>query len=225
MPLIIHHLHLSQSERIVWLLEELGLEYDLKVYDRDPKTALAPAEFKSLHPVGAAPVFEDTNVDPKVILAESSAIVEYIIQRYGNGRLARKPSDPDYPRYLESFHFVNSSLQPRQGVLLTLNLLGDEAKNSPAGAAFTQRHAHLLKIVDQRLADSKYLAGDDLTAADIMIVYTLTTGRGWTPVDLTPYQNILRYLQDISKRPAYQSAMKKGDPTLEPMIGAKSTLR
>ena len=105
--LTVHHLGVSQSERIVWLCEELGLEYELKLYARDAQTRLAPAEYKALHPIGTAPVITDGDL----VLSESGAIMEYIIARYGKGRLALKPSDPGYAQYLYWFHYANASFQ------------------------------------------------------------------------------------------------------------------
>ena len=103
--LIVHHLGKSQSERIVWLCEELAVPYQLKRYDRDPATMLAPPDYKALHPMGAAPVITDGDV----VLAESGAIVDYIIARHGGGRLALAPAHPDYADYVYWFHFANGS--------------------------------------------------------------------------------------------------------------------
>ncbi len=109
--LTVHHLGKSQSERIVWLCEELGIPYDLKVYDRDAVTRLAPPEYKALHPLGAAPVMQDGDV----LLAESGAIVEYIVAKHGKGRLTLAPDHPDFAQFLYWFHFANGTLQPATG--------------------------------------------------------------------------------------------------------------
>ena len=109
--LIVHHLGKSQSERIVWLCEELKLPYELKLYARDPVTMLAPPEYKALHPIGAAPVI----CDGDLVLAESGAIMEYILARYGNGRLVPAVNDPDFAAHLYWFHFANGTLQPSMG--------------------------------------------------------------------------------------------------------------
>ena len=105
--LTVHHLRRSQSERIVWLCEELGLDYVLKCYARDPTTMLAPPEYRALHPMGTAPVITDGDV----VLAESGAIVDYIIAKYGNGRLAHSSDHPDFAQYLFWFHYANGTLQ------------------------------------------------------------------------------------------------------------------
>ena len=109
--LTVHHLGKSQSERIVWLCEELGIPYELKRYARDPVTVLAPPEYRALHPIGAAPVITDGDL----VLAESGAIVEYIIARHGGHRLALGPSHPDFASCLYWFHFANGTLQPVLG--------------------------------------------------------------------------------------------------------------
>src|SRR5688500_1837673 len=115
--LTVHHLGKSQSERIVWLCEELGIPYELKCYRRSP--LLAPAEYKALHPIGAAPVITDGDV----VLAESGAIVEYIASRYANGRLTLKYGHPDFAQYLYWFHFANGTLQSSMGRNMILNRL------------------------------------------------------------------------------------------------------
>src|SRR4029078_164574 len=108
--LTVHHLGISQSERIVWLCEELSIPYQLVNYERDPVTRLAPAQYKALHPFGTAPVI----VDGSVVLSESGAIIEYIIARHGKGRLAVRPDAPNYADYLFWFHFANGSMMPGQ---------------------------------------------------------------------------------------------------------------
>ena len=122
--LTVHHLGKSQSERIVWLCEELGIPYELKLYERDPVTRLAPPEYKALHPLGAAPVITDGDV----VLAELGAIIEYIAAKYGNGRLVLAPDHPDFAQFLYWFHFANGTLQPATGrnmILGRLNLPAD----------------------------------------------------------------------------------------------------
>ncbi len=124
--LTIHHLEKSQSERIIWLCEELDLPYELKRYERDPVTILAPPAFKALHPAGTAPVI----TDGALVLGESGAIIEYIIARHGGGRLALGPDHPDFAQYLYWFHFANGNLQPNMGRNLILRRL-DLASDNP----------------------------------------------------------------------------------------------
>lgn len=207
--LTVHHLGKSQSERIVWLCEELAIPYDLKVYDRDSVTMLAPADYKALHPLGAAPVITDGTV----VLAESAAIVDYILATRGNGRLSVAPGEAGYADFLYWFHFVNGTLQPAFGRSMVLTRAG-VASDSPVATAMSARLRLALDRVEHQLALSLYLAGDELTAADIMMVFTLTTMRYFTPYDLAPFPAILAYLQRIAGRPAYRAAMAKGDPDM-----------
>jgi glutathione S-transferase len=211
--LTVHHLGRSQSERIVWLCEELDLAYELRIYDRDPVTRLAPPEYKALHPMGTAPVIDDGGV----VLAESGAIVEYIVARYGDGRLVLAPDHPDFPHFVYWFHFANGTLQPATGRNMILGRL-DLPHDNPVQRAMNARLDLALGQVQSRLARADYFAGSALTTADIMIVFTLTTMRLFLPFGLAPYPAILAYLQRIGRRDAYQRAMRKGDPDLTPLL-------
>ena len=208
--LIVHHLGKSQSERIVWLCEELGIPYELKIYDRDPVTRLAPPQYKALHPLGAAPVITDGDL----VMAESGAIIEYITGRYGNGRLVLKPDHPDYPNFVYWFHFANGTLQPAAGRNMILGRL-DLAPDNPMLRAMKGRMDLALGEVQARLAKADYFAGAEFTTADIMIVFTLTTMRLFAPRDLKPNPNVRAYLKRIGGRPAFQRAMAKADPGFE----------
>lgn len=206
--LTVHHLGRSQSERIVWLCEELGIPYDLRIHVRDRETLLSPPALKALHPLGAAPVIEDDGVT----LAESGAIMDYVIARHGDGRLALAPEDAAYPDYLYWLHFANGTLQPAMGRMMLLARLNLPMDN-PVLAAMRGRLERALGLVEARLAGAAaWLAGEAFTAADIMMVFTLTTMRSFFPVDLAPYPAIRAYLQRVAARPAYQRAMAKGDP-------------
>jgi glutathione S-transferase len=211
--LTIHHLGHSQSERIVWLCEELGVPYQLRHYTRNTVTRLSPPELKALHPLGAAPLIEDGDL----LLAESAAIVEYIAVKYGHGELQLGPSHPDYATYLYWFHFSNGNLQPVMGRLMIISRAGLPADN-PVLASVQMRLDRVLQLVDARLREAAYFAGNQFTTADIMSVFSLTTMRLFQPVNLRPYPGILVYLQRVGKRPAYQRAMAKGDPDLAPML-------
>ena len=211
--LTIHHLGHSQSERIIWLCEELGVPYQLKLYERDPVTILSPPALKALHPLGAAPVIEDGDL----LLAESAAIADYIIAKHGGGRLRLGPDHPDFAPFLYWFHFANGNLQPAMGRLLMVGRVGLTADH-PVQAAVQGRLDRVMALVEARLGEVDYLAGAEFTAADIMSVFSLTTMRLFQPVDLRPYPNILAYLQRIGARPAYRQAMAKGDPDLVPVL-------
>lgn len=211
--LTVHHLGKSQSERIVWLCEELGIAYELRRYDRDAETMLAPAEYKALHPIGAAPVI----TDGAVVLAESVAIVEYILALHGGGRLALAPADPGFADYLYWFHFTNGTLQPSLGRNMVLKWIGIDDSN-PAGAMMSERAERELRLVDKRLGEVPYLAGETFTAADIMIVFSLTTMRYFFPYEIAPYSHIVAYLARIAERAAYRTAMAKGDPGMDLLL-------
>ena len=214
--LIVHHLRRSQSERIVWLCEELSLDYVLECYVRDPVTMLAPPEYRALHPMGTAPVITDGDI----VLAESGAIVAYIVARYGNGRLALASDHPDFAQYLFWFHYANGTLQLQMMRNFALRRAG-VADDSPVRRLAAERLQRNLKLVETQLGVTDYLAGTELTAADIMTVFSLTTMRSFFPLELTPYPNTLAYLARIGQREAYQRAMKKGDPELTPVLAAK----
>lgn len=205
--LTIHHLGKSQSERVVWLCEELGLDYALVHHVRDAVTNLSPPALRALHPLGAAPVITDGDL----LLAESAAIVEYIIHKHGGGRLAQGPDHPDYAQYLYWFHYANGGLQPTMGRNMVLRRLG-LPDDDPVWSAMRERLARALAHVEARLAAVPYLAGAEFTAADVMSVFSLTTMRHFMPVDLAPYPAIRAYLARIAARPAYRRAMAKGDP-------------
>ena len=211
--LTVHHLGKSQSERIVWLCEELAVPYALTHHTRDAVTNLSPPELRALHPLGAAPVI----IDGDLVLAESGAIVEYIIGKYGGGRLVLGPTHPDFAQYLYWFHFANSNLQPVMGrnmVLGRLNL----PPETPMLVSTQGRLTLVLKLLEERLGKVDYLAGAEFTAADIMAMFSLTTMRYFNPVDLAGYPRILAYLKRISQREAYQRAMRKGDPGMELLL-------
>ncbi len=205
--LTVHHLGKSQSERIVWLCEELGIPYELKCYARDSVTMLAPADYKALHPIGAAPVI----ADGEIVLAESGAVVDYIVAKYGAGRLTLAPSDPNFANFLYWLHFANGTLQPSMGRMMILNRLKLAADN-PVLAAMSGRLDRAIDLVEARVGQAQYLAGDAFTTADIMLFFSLTTMRYFQPYDLSRCPNILKYLARIGARPAYKRAMEKGDP-------------
>ncbi len=211
--LTIHHLGRSQSERVIWLCEELEVPYTVTHYTRDPITQLSPPALKALHPLGAAPVITDDGL----VLAESGAIIQYIIGVYGKGRLALGPEHPDFHHYLYWFHFSNADLQANLGRNMILGRLGLPA-DDPTLLSTRGRLERGLQLTDARLRENDYLAGHALTAADIMIVFSLTTMRLFHFFDLAPYPHIRAYLLRIGAREAYRRAMQKGDPDLTPLL-------
>jgi len=207
--LTVHHLGKSQSERIVWLCEELQIPYELKRYARDSVTMLAPPDYKALHPIGAAPVITDGDL----VLAESGAVVEYIIAKYGNGRLALNSAHRDFAQFLYWYHFANGTLQAAMGRSMILNRL-KLVDDNPILLASKGRLDRAFNLVDARTREVEYLAGSEFTSADIMIGFSLTTMRYFMPYDLGRCPNIVRYLARIGARPAYRRAMEKGDPEM-----------
>jgi len=210
--LTVHHLRLSQSERIVWLCEELGLRYELKLYERRADNRLAPEEYKVLHPMGIAPVITDADI----VLGESGAICEYLNVRYGGGRLAPSPTDQDFPQHLFWFHWSNATYMATKMMGLSLALVGSD----PASVPFVEeRLTRSRELIEWRLGEAPYFGGRQLTLADIMMVYSLSTSRafGGMPADDMP--NTRAYLQRIGERPAYVQAMAKAEPGMEPMLG------
>jgi glutathione S-transferase len=205
--LVVHHLGVSQSERIVWLCEELGIDYELKKYDRDPTTRLAPTAYKALHPMGIAPVITDGDV----VLGESGAIVDYIVGKYGEGRLSVPPEAPNFADYKYWLHFANGSFVSNEMITMLAAFMGSPADH-PAMLMVKDRGDRAYGQVEKRLGQAPYFAGDELTAADIMMVFPLTTMRYFSPRDFTGFPNIRAYLSRIGARPAYQRAMSKGDP-------------
>ena len=212
MMLKVHHLGHSQSERILWLCEELGIPYEMQKYTRDSVTRLSPPDLVALTPLGAAPVIEEDGM----MLSESAAIVDFLLARRGGGRLQYGPDHPSFASYLYWFHFANGNLQPTVVRLMTAARAG-LASDHPVWASADFRLQRVLKLLDARLGEHDYLAGD-FTAADIMSVFSLTTMRLFQRFDLAPYPKLLAYLQRIGARPAYQRAMAKGDPDLTPML-------
>jgi len=211
--LTVHHLGISQSERIVWLCEELGIDYELVRYDRDPQTRLAPAAYKALHPMGIAPVI----TDGALVLGESGAIVDYIIHSYGDGRLAIGPQAPDFADYLFWFHFANGTLMPSMLTGVIASMLGVSVEG-PSAKALGERLERSYALLEDRLGKASYLAGEAFSAADIMTVFMLTTMRAFLPRDLSDYPHIRAYLARIGARPAYQRAMERGDPGFAPLL-------
>jgi glutathione S-transferase len=207
----VHHLGTSQSERIVWLCEELGIPYELKTYQREPDGA-APAAYKALHPQGTAPIITDGSL----AMAETGAIVEYILARHGRGRLVVDSQAPDFPDYLYWLHFGNGFFVPSAMMgIVASRIAGD---NKQAAQGFTGRLELAYRLSEERLGHVPYFAGAAFTAADIMMVFPLTTMRAATGRSLGASPNLRAYLKRIGARPAYQQAMRKGDPQMQPAL-------
>jgi glutathione S-transferase len=215
--IVVHHLNNSRSQRILWLLEELGLEYDIKRYQRDAKTMLAPPELRQVHPLGKSPVITDGGLT----LAESGAIIEYLVGRYGNGRLIPAADTPERLRYTYWLHYAEGSLQP----LLLIKLLFSRVEKGPmpffarpiakaiAGSVQDsfispnlQRHFDYL---EGELARSAWFAGPEFTAADIQMSFPLEAAVARGGLD-SKRPKLMAFLDRIHARPAYQRAIERG---------------
>lgn len=212
--LTVHHLAISQSDRIVWLCEELGIPYELVRYERDPNTRLAPPEYRALHPFGTAPVI----TDGALVLGESGAIIEYVCRRYGGDRLLVAPENPAYADFLFWFHFANGSMMPAGMVSLVSGILGGGGAPHPIVTALNERLDRAYALVERRLGAVPWFAGAEFTAADIIMMFPLSTMRLFAPRDIAPYPHLRAYLQRVSERPAFRRAISKADPGLPPKI-------
>lgn len=200
----IHHLNMSRSERIVWLAEELGLEYELVHHTRDPQTFRSPPSLFAVHPMGKSPVVED---DGKTIF-ESGAVVEYLIDRHGGGKLKPKPGSDEHLAYLHWMHAAESTLI----VPILLDLLGKmTGASSEAYEGFTNgEYATTLGYLDRTLAKNPYVAGATFTGADVMVAYDLHLANGTsfpaikTGAPIEKYPNVVAYLKRVEARPAYR---------------------
>ena len=212
----VHHLNNSRSQRILWLLEELGLEYEVKRYQRNAQTMLAPPELRAVHPLGKSPVI----VEGDMVLAESGAIIETLADRYGAGKLAPAPGSPERVRYLYWLHFAEGTAQPP----LLLKLLFDRIKSKapffvrPVARAIADKAlgtfvlpniARNLDFMESELAKSEWFAGAQFSAADIQMSFPLEASRARGGLD-EKRPRLMRFLERIHSRPAYQRAVERG---------------
>ena len=215
--IIVHHLNNSRSQRILWLLEELGLPYEVKRYQRDAKTMLAPPELRAVHPLGKSPVISDG----EVTLAESGAIVEYLASRYGNGTLVPKENTAERLRYTYWMHFAEGSMMPP----LLLKLIFDRIESGPMpffvkpvargiaqrakGLMVTPNLERLLTFMESELGTREWFAGPAFSAADIQMSFPLEAAAARGGLD-EKRPKLWAFLKKIHARPAYQRALEKG---------------
>lgn len=215
----IHHLNDSRSQRVLWLLEELSVPYDIKKYQRDPATMLAPAALLQIHPLGKSPVI----TDGELTLAESGAIVEYLVERYGHGRLIPPAGTPERLRYTYWLHFAEGSAMPR----LLLKLVFDRIPKAPmpffvkpvARSISSKVQAAIvdpdlkrqLDFVEAELARSEWFAGYDFTAADIQMSFPIEAAAQRAGLDANR-PKLMAFLKRIHARPAYKRALERGGP-------------
>lgn len=200
----VHHLENSRSQRILWLLEELELPYDVILYRRDPKTMLAPPALKQVHPLGKAPVIEDEGR----VLAETGAIVEYLVEK-AQGRLGPPANRDAVLLYRQFLHYAEGSMMPPLLALLVVNRLGLLGK--PAKGTLLAMFRQHLDYLEAELGSRAWFAGDEFTAADVMMSFPLEASRqraGLGPA----HPNILDWLERIHARPAYAEALRRGGP-------------
>jgi glutathione S-transferase len=214
--IIVHHLNNSRSQRLLWLLEELGVLYDIKRYQRDARTMLAPPELRKVHPLGKSPVI----TDGEVTLAESGAIMEYVLEKYGRGRLVPKPGTPEKLRYIYWMHFAEGSAMPP---LVMKLVLGRMAKVSPllvrpvaraiAGRVldgFVQPNiARQLDYMEAELGKSTWFAGSEFSAADIQMSFPLEAAAARGGLDARK-PRLTEFLNRIHAHEAYRAALEKG---------------
>jgi glutathione S-transferase len=217
--IIVHHLNNSRSQRVLWLLEELGLDYELRRYNRDPATMLAPPELRAIHPLGKSPVITDGDK----VLAESGAILEYLVETYGQGRLVPAPGTPERLRYRYWMHYAEGSAMPPLLLKLVFDRVGKarmpffvrpvaRAIAAKARDSFIQPQIDLhLDFMEGELERSTWFAGDGFTAADVQMSFPLEAAAARGGLDgLRP--RLMEYLARIHARPAYQRALARGGP-------------
>jgi glutathione S-transferase len=215
--IVVHHLNNSRSQRVLWLLEELGVEYEVKRYERNAETMLAPPELKTVHPLGKSPVVTDGGA----ALAESGAIIEYLADRYGDGRLVPAPGSPDRLRYTYWLHYAEGSAMPP----LLLKLVFGRVETAPmpffvkpiaraiagrARSSFVEPQIKLhLDYMEGELGKSPWFAGEDFTAADIQMSFPLEAAASRGGLDASR-PKLMAFLDRIHARPAYKRALDRG---------------
>lgn len=217
--LTLHHLENSRSQRILWLLEELGIEYKVKKYKRDKETQLAPPEMVKVHPLGKSPVV----TDDELTVAESGAIIEYLLGNYGDGNLVPAEGTPERLAYTYWMHYAEGSLMP----FMVLSLIMNKIETAPMpffirpvakGIVGKVKSGYLdtnvqrnLEFLESTLENSSWFCGEEFTAADIQMSFPVEAAEVRANLD-SNYPQLAGYLARIRQRPAYQAALKKGGP-------------
>ena len=217
--IVVHHLNHSRSQRVLWLLEELGLDYELKLYQRDPQTMLAPSSLRAIHPLGKSPVITDGDL----VIAESGAIIEYLIGRYAPQRLIPAADTPERLRWTYWLHFAEGSAMTP----LLLKLVFEKVATSPmpffarpiaraiarkvSSSFIAPQIRQQLDFMEGALAHSAWFAGDAFSAADIQMSFPLEAAQARGGLDAS-YPRLTAFLERIHARPAYQRALVRGGP-------------
>lgn len=200
----LHHLANSRSHRILWLLEELGLDYELVTYPRDPKTGFAPAELKAIHPLGKSPLLEDNGR----VFAESGAIIDSVLRHHGGGRLAPAPDSAEYDTYVHWLHYAEGSAMLPFILNLYMGRLGEAG--APLKPRISGEMMNHLGYLSHALEKGPYLLGDTFSAADIQMSFVLEAAR---PTGLLEsFTPLGAYLERLHARPAFQRAVARGGP-------------
>lgn len=215
----VHHLNNSRSQRVLWLLEELGVAYEVKRYERNPKTMLAPDSLKAVHPLGKSPVITEDGLT----VAESGAIIEYLIERHGGGRLIPPAGTPERLRYTYWLHFAEGSAMtplllklifdklPRQPMPFFVRPIAREISRKVLKALVDPQLETQQAFMEGELARSTWFAGDEFTAADVQMSFVVegSAARGGLG---SSHPKLTAWLERIHARPAYQRALEKGGP-------------
>ncbi len=200
----VHHLNDSRSQRILWLLEELGTPYRIEFYQRDAATRLAPPELKAVHPLGKSPVITD---DGRTII-ESGAIIDYILRRYGEGRLRPDPSSDAFEDYQQWLHYAEGSAMLPLLLQLYVARLGEAG--APLQPRIDSEIANHLGFIDASLEGRQFLVGDDLTGADVQMSFVPEVARAFGR--LQAYPNMAAWIARLEARPTWRRALEKGGP-------------
>jgi glutathione S-transferase len=200
--IVVHHLNESRSQRVLWLLEELGLPYEIRHYQRDATTRLAPPELKAVHPLGKSPVLEADGMT----LIESGAIVDHLIRRHGAGRFRPAEGSPDFELYQQWLHYAEGSAMLPLLLKLYVSRLGDAG--APLKPRIDSELANHLGYVDRMLAGREWLVGNTFSGADVQMSFVGEAARGLR----ASYPNMDAWVRRFQQRPAYRRALERGGP-------------
>ena len=202
--IVVHHLNNSRSQRVLWLLEELGIEYEIKRYERNTETMMAPESLRQVHPLGKSPVITDGDLT----IPESGAIIEYLVDRYGNNRLVPASGTPERLRYTYWLHYAEGSAMPPLVMRLIFNSFGIGDSKAMDGFIAPQIKLHFDYIEDE-LGKSTWFVGEEFTAADIQMSFPLEIVAG-IPQEVESRPKIKEFIDRIHARPAYKRALDRG---------------
>ncbi len=204
----VHHLETSRSQRILWLLEELQIPYEIILHKRDVRTKLSPPSLFAVHPLGKAPVIEDDGQ----MVAESGAVIDYILHKYGKGRLAPSVDSPAYIAYSQWMHFAEGSAMLPLLLSLYVGILGPAG--APVHPRITSEIAIHLAFMEAGLEEHDYFVGAAFTAADIQMQFVIEMAE--SQGILAPYPRLVAFLERCRAMPAFKRALERGGPSGPP---------